>query len=415
MLGAGVVGVTTAHKFAEAGHDVIVFDKGSAVASETSHANGGQLSFSFTDPLATPNMLLKLPKLFLNKDPSFNVKHPVSWGFLKWGLQFVQNCNRSKMHENTCNITSLSTKSFNEFNLLREKFKVKNNNGKLLVTKSKTTFEAAKNRLAIKQEKGVQIEDVTFSECMDIEPAITGWSQPIVGGFYACNDVTLCAKTFANEMFLRCSSELGVTFKLGSSITNLVFEQKRVVGVEADGKIYKADAVIVALGPFSDQFLRPYGVKLPLYPVKGYSFTAPATKSALKTSVTDLDHKTVYAPLNGAIRIAGLADFAGYDFSVVKTRLDWLKKTSELVFPTIANYDQAHNDWCGLRPTTPDSYPVLGKSSIKGLYLNCGHGALGWTLSFGSAAVLLSEVERVELIEKSHQIYTSTNLERQNV
>jgi len=395
VLGAGVIGVATAYALAKAGHRVTVIEQSCGVAKETSYANGAQLSFSYTDPMATPNMLMKLPQIMRGADPSFYIEKLFASDLVRWGMSFVMNCAPHKVRSNMRSLMKLAAESSTSFQKLTQEHQFpsrKPRYGKLILAESQKSFNAGAKRTKLKREAGFNVECLSADECKQLEPHLAGWQKPIAGGFYSPDDETLDSLTFTKELARHCYEDLGVKFRLSTTVERLIIKNSRLLGVGTDQGDYTGDAAVVCMGPFAPQFLKRYDIGLNLYPLKGYSVTMPVKKNPLRVSITDLERKIVFGNLGDKIRLAGLTDFVGYDKTIVPERLDYMIDTAKSVLPDVADYDHIHNRWSGLRPTMPDGLPVIGQSKLNGLYLNVGHGMLGWTLAMGSADRLVSSL-----------------------
>ncbi len=388
VLGAGVVGVTTAYALARDGHEVTVIERACSVATETSKANGAQLSFSYTDPMATPNMLLRLPSVLMGKDPAFQVKKVFSKDLICWGLSFVRNCSPYSVSKNLMQLLTLATESEVAFRQIVSDLKlpsVNRSTGKLLVAQTDKSFRAGAGRAALKRKLGVKVETLSKAEALEVEPLLDEWQRPIAGVFYSPEDETYDAHEFTKSLARYCYDDAGVRFHLSTNIEKLIFDHRKVVGVKTDKGEFRGDACIVCLGPFGGKFLADYGIKLNMYPIKGHSVSFPTGTRKLNVSITDLERKMVFANLGHKLRVAGLSDFVGHDLSVDEKRVKHMVETAQSVLPVAADYSHQFNKWSGLRPAMPDGIPEIGPSKFDGLFLNMGHGMLGWTLAMGSA------------------------------
>ncbi|UTW58780.1 FAD-dependent oxidoreductase [Kordiimonas sp. SCSIO 12603] len=397
VLGAGIVGVTSAYALARKGYQVTVIEKNCSVATETSYANGAQLSYSYTDPMATPNMLRKLPSILLGQDKAFQVKDIFSEHMIRWGLGFMRNCTQRKMHENMQNLIALAHESSSAMTAFFDERNPRIHNrrfGKLMLAETEKSYIAGEARAEKKLRLGVDYQCMNLDECLRLEPSLKDWQFPIAGGFFSQSDETLDTCSFTKELARICYEELGVRFHMNTEVRRLILEENNVLGVETNKGEYFADKSVVCLGPYAHTFLKRYRLNSGLYPIKGYSLTMPKTETSPNISITDLERKFVMAPLRDAIRVAGLNDFVGFDRDIDKTRTSYLRNIAREALPTAANYEKVFHKWSGLRPTMPNGLPRLGRTKLDGLYMNIGHGMLGWTLAMGCAERLMRYIEQ---------------------
>lgn len=395
VLGAGVIGVTTAYALAKRGYKVTIFDQAGSVAAGASFANGAQISYSFVDPMASPAMLKKIPTILLGKDPNIKQKPSLDPAYLRWGAYFLGNCTDPKTSANLENAISLALESRAAFEKLLATHSISFNYkraGKLVVTRDAKTLGRLCLAAKIKTERGIETRTLSADECRAIEPKIAPHYQDIVGGIYAPGDHVGDARRFTEALAQICSDQYGVDIRLNQKILSLELDGKNVVGVSTGDGVFPADKVVVCMGAASAKFLKPYDIPLLIEPLKGYSFTIPAGEDAPSVSLTDADHKLVFARLNSEIRIAGLADFDGDDMTLKQDRLATLKGFAQRLLPDAGNYQHTGTDWVGVRPMTPDGLPITRATRLNDLYLNTGHGMLGWTFACGSAEHLVEIV-----------------------
>lgn len=388
VLGAGIVGMTTAYALARHGHRVTIIDKANAVAAGATYANGAQLSYSFVDPMASPEMLKKIPAILMGRDPNSQQDLSFQADHLKWGAHFIGNCLEPKVARNLDRAIQLAIESRDAMARLLEHHAISfryRKAGKLVVTRNENSFRRMCHAAEVKSARGVEANQVTPQDCWHIEPILQEYYPDIVGGIYAPGDYVGDARRFTSVLAQICTEEYGVQIKLNQKVAGLASDQDKIIGVRTHAELHKADAVVVCLGAASAQFLKQYNIPLLIEPIKGYSFTIPASDTSLHTSLTDADNKLVFARLDQEIRIAGLADYDGEDLSLKAERLNRLKSIAKGLLPEIGDYSHSGLGWVGARPMTPDGLPVTSATKLKGLYLNTGHGMLGWTLACGSA------------------------------
>ena len=388
VLGAGVIGVTTAYALAKRGCKVTIFDQACSIASGASFANGAQISYSFVDPMASPAMLKKIPSILLGKDPNIKQKPSLEPAHLKWGAYFLGNCTEPKVTSNLDSAISLALESRTALQDLLASHSISfryKQAGKLVVTRDKSTLNRMKHAAKIKTGRGIETQVLSPKECWQTEPVIEPHYRDIVGGIFAPGDHVGDARRFTNALAQLCIDQYGVEIKLKQKVLGLATDGDNLVGIRTGEGVFSADSVVVCMGAASRKFLSRYNIPLLIEPLKGYSFTIPAGDQAPSVSLTDADHKLVFARLHSEMRIAGLADFDGDDMSLKEDRLATLKGFAEELLPNIGDYGHSGTGWVGARPMTPDGLPVTRATKINNLYLNTGHGMLGWTLACGSA------------------------------
>jgi len=400
VLGAGVIGVTTAWYLAAEGHEVTVIDRQMAPALETSFANGGQISVSHAEPWANPAALLRILK-WLGREDS-----PLLWRLRPdlaqwlWGLRFLRECTPARTRANIGAIVRLGLASREALRSLRQQLALEYDQlerGILHIYTDQHEFKHALRQAALMREFGCERMPQTGAECLAIEPALANAELPIVGGTYTAMDESGDARHFT-ELLAQHAAASGVQFRYGESVAALVREGGRLAGARlVSGETVRADATVLALGSYSSLLLQPLGVRLPVYPAKGYSatFVLPEKTADTRTmaptvSLTDDGAKIVFSRLGQRLRVAGTAEFTGYDLSLNPARCAALVKRSHAMFPALADVAEAEF-WSGLRPSTPSNVPLIGDmrdAGLAGLWLNTGHGTLGWTLACGSAQLL---------------------------
>jgi D-amino-acid dehydrogenase len=395
VLGAGVVGVTSAWYLAADGHEVTVIDRQPLPAQETSFANGGQISVSHAEPWANPQAPLKALKWLGREDAPLLWRlraDPAQWA---WGLRFLRECTAARARANVGAIVRLGLASRTALQSLRRELALEYDHlerGILHFYTDPAEFEHALPQAALMREFGCDRVPKTAAECLAIEPALAGSRVPVVGGTYTAGDESGDARRFT-EALAQHAAARGMRFRYGETVTALLREGDRLAGVRlGSGETLCAEMTVLALGSYSPLLLRPLGLRLPVYPAKGYSatLTLPPGTAAPSVSLTDDGHKIVISRLGQALRVAGTAEFNGYDTSLNAARCAALLTRTREIFPSLATVSQV-DYWAGLRPATPGNVPLIGDmaaAGLAGLWLNTGHGTLGWTLSCGSARLL---------------------------
>lgn len=388
VLGAGIIGVTTAYFLSSAGHQVFVIDKAKSPGLATSFANGGQLSYSYTDSLANPALAVQLLKLLKGQEPAFDMKWSIN--LFSWGLRFLRNCTKGRAAFNTENILRLAMYSREMIHQILALHSIEFNyqqNGKLHIYSSEQTFNKALQYVELKNSWGCQQQILSSQACLAKEPTLEHFAAKMVGGIFSPKDESGDCYLFTRVLADLCAKFNNVQFLYDTEITGLEVKKGRISRVKMADDSYYADAFVVCLGAESPLLCRTIGIKLPIYPLKGYSLTIPATTTAPTINITDTYHKMIYSTLGDKLRIAGLLEMCGYDTSINEARLKNMIQTAQTLFPDAGDYRQI-TPWVGLRAGTPDSAPILGWTCYPNLYLNTGHTMLGWTLAAGSAAVI---------------------------
>ncbi|MBF0354287.1 MAG: D-amino acid dehydrogenase [Alphaproteobacteria bacterium] len=388
VLGAGIVGTATAYWLAKDGHEVTVIDRQSAPGLETSFANGGQISASHAEPWANPATPRNALKWLGREDQPLlwrlNRYDPDLW---LWGLRFLVNCSASRTAlntERTLRVALYSRALLKAFNTDHALDYDRCQTGILHIYHDAQEFEQACLASETMKRFGLNRIVVDASACQSLEPALKNARHRLAGGIHTPEDESGDACKFTQGLAV-LAQNMGARFLFDTWVEGIEAVAKGFKAVRTSRGRIEAEAVVVALASYSPGLLKPLGIRLPLVPAKGYSVTLTAGPGAPQLSLTDDAHKMVYSRLGDRLRVAGTAEFAGLDASMNEKRAQIiLRKTLDL-FP------QAGSDpefWAGLRPVTPDSVPILGATPIKGLYLNTGHGTLGWTMGLGSGRLL---------------------------
>ena len=387
VLGAGVVGVTTAYYLSQLGCDVTVIDRADQAGDGATFANAGQLSYSFTDALAKPAFLAQIPGMVLGRDAGVRVR--LTPKLVAWGTRFLGQCTTRRARENTLAVLKIAMRSAELMSALREELPFNfwhRTAGKLVLLSNQAELDGATGNMKLKQSHGCDTRILSRREVFEVEPALEHVSEDIVGAVYSKSDEVADSQKFVGELQSLLETKGSVRFRLSSRARKLHVRKGRAYGVDVDGDTLEADAFVVCTGAWSPELLRTAGVNPHVYPVRGYSLTLPPGEAAPTVSVTALKHRMVYSRLNGFVRIAGFADFRGFDTSADDERAQLLLRLAQSYAPAAADYDA--NDpkvWGGFRPMTPSGQPQVGPTRIDGLYVNTGHGMLGWTLACSTA------------------------------
>jgi D-amino-acid dehydrogenase len=393
VLGAGVAGVAAAWYLRRDGHEVTLLERNAAVALETSFANGGQLSYSYVAPLASPSVIPKIPPWLLRPDSPLKFVPEWSWDQWRWITSFLAACNAKRADLTTQRLLRLA---FYSRTLMHELIAQERldfdyvQNGKLVVHTDPHSFESAKRLLEYQRSLGSEQEALDAKRTVATEPALAAMERRIAGAIYTpSEDAGDCYK-FCNELTrLMTGGPNPVTLRYGVWIQRLLALGQRVIGVETSHGVFEADRYILALGTSAPAIAKPLGIRIPVYPLKGYSLTLPITREAgaPRVSVTDYQRKIVYARLGNELRVAGMADLAGRTPVIDTVRIGQLVEEVRATFPDATDFKHLQ-PWCGMRPATPRGTPVLGATPYSNLYLDAGHGALGFTLALGTGRVL---------------------------
>jgi D-amino-acid dehydrogenase len=395
VLGAGVIGTTTAWYLAEQGHEVTVIDRREGPGLETSFANGGQISVCHAEPWANPDAPAKILQWIWRDDAPllFRLKmDPKQWS---WGLRFLAECRPAKTRANIAEIVKISLYSRAMLQELRARTGIEYDQLQLGILHYYTEpkeFERAVASASIMRQYGLDRDVESVDEAIRIEPALEAARSKIVGATYTSSDESGDAYLFTARL-ARLAQEKGAAFLTGRVVRSLSVHGGRIAGVRVTGPegdtTLTADAYVMALGSYSPLVARGLGLDLPIYPAKGYSASIPIAdeSKAPRVSLTDDSAKIVITRLGDRMRVAGTAELSGYSTELNPVRCEALTRRAREMFPGAAHYDRAVF-WTGLRPSTPSNVPLIGATRYPNLYLNTGHGTLGWTMACGSGRAL---------------------------
>lgn len=390
ILGSGVIGVTTAWYLAEAGHEVIVLDRQSGPALETSYANAGQVSPGYASPWAAPGVPLKALKWMLRRHAPLFIKPDGSWQQLRWMWQLLKHCTSARYEQNKARMVRLAEYSRDCLDQLRADTGIEyegRQRGTLQLFRTQEQLDAAVRDIEVLRFAHVPFELLPPSLLTKAEPALEIVKHKLTGGLWLPHDETGDCHLFTTRLADMAAAK-GVQFLYGQEITCLDIASGNINGVVVNDERLQADAYIVALAAYSTSFLKGV-LDVPVYPVKGYSITVPIIDeaSAPVSTVLDETYKTAVTRFDDRIRVGGMAELVGFNHRLSPRREGTLKLIVNDLFPGAADLSQT-NFWTGLRPMTPDGTPIVGTTPIPNLYLNTGHGTLGWTMACGSAKLL---------------------------
>ncbi|OTM57458.1 D-amino acid dehydrogenase [Acinetobacter pittii] len=390
VLGSGVIGVASAYYLAQQGAEVTVLDRQSGPAEETSFGNAGQISPGYSTPWAAPGIPFKAVKWMFQHHAPLAINLDGSMWQLQWMAQMLKNCNPQSYAVNKERMMRVAEYSRDCLRELRKDTGINYENrakGTLQLFRKEAQMEAVQRDISVLQECGVSYELLNGNELGRVEPALANAQDKLVGGLHLPNDETGDCYLFTNAL-AQIAKELGVNFQFNQNVEKLIVEGDEIKGVLVNGKVLTADRYVLAFGSYSREFLKPLDLQLPVYPVKGYSLTIPIVDPAFAPQSTVLDetYKIAITRFDQRIRVGGMAELSGFNLGLNEDRRATLQMVTQDLFP---GGDMAQASfWTGLRPMTPDSTPIIGATRFKNLFLNTGHGTLGWTMACGSGKLI---------------------------
>ena len=400
VLGAGVIGVTSAWFLRQAGHDVTVIERQLGAGRETSFANGGHISVSLAEPWANPGAPRKVLQWLGREDAPLLFRPRLSADQWAWGLAFLRECTAARAAENMRRLVALGLYSRRVLKQLRTEIALDYphiERGILHFYTNDADFELARRSAALMRSLGCDRRTITPDEAILLEPALTPLRDRIVGADYCAEDESGDAHAYTVQLAERCRQQ-GVEFLLNTTVKRVLVEKGRCVGADVmhrdqDLTRLNADAVVACLGVQTRVLLAPLGISLQIVPAKGYSATFDIIDPELAPSVslTDDEYKIVFSRFDRRLRVAGTVELGGAGLELNPARCDALTRRTEALFPGACDFSQARY-WAGLRPLTPSNIPYLGATRIPALFLNTGHGTLGWTMAAGSGELIASLV-----------------------
>jgi D-amino-acid dehydrogenase len=391
ILGSGVVGTTTAYYLARAGFEVVVLDRQPDVALETSFANAGQVSPGYASPWAAPGVPLKAIKWLLQRHAPLAIKATSRIEQYLWMAQMLSNCTASRYAVNKERMVRLAEYSRDCLDELRAETGIAYEGrqfGTTQLFRTQAQVDAAAKDTAVLERAGVPFQLLDRAGIANAEPALALVADKLAGALRLPNDQTGDCYMFTTQL-AGMAKRLGVEFRFGQQIERLKSDGERINGVWVNGTLEQADLYVLALGSYSPQMLKPLGIRAPIYPLKGYSLTVPIKDATMapKSTILDETYKVAITRFDSRIRVGGMAEIAGHDLTLNLRRRETLEMIAGDLFPRGGDLRQA-DFWAGLRPTTPDGTPIVGATRYRNLFLNTGHGTLGWTMACGSGRLL---------------------------
>ena len=390
VLGSGVIGVTSAYYLAKQGAEVTVLDRQAGPAEETSFGNAGQISPGYSTPWAAPGIPFKAVKWMFQHHAPLAVQLDGSMWQLQWMMQMLKNCGADQYAVNKERMVRVAEYSRDCLRTLRDETGIRYENrskGTLQIFRKESQLDAVQRDIEVLKETGVEFELLDRESLGRVEPALAEVKDKLVGGLHLPNDETGDCYLFTNALATE-AKVMGVDFQFNQNVEKLIVEGGEIKGVLVNGKVLTADRYVLAFGSYSRDFLKPLNLDLPVYPVKGYSLTVPIVdpSHAPQSTVLDETYKIAITRFDQRIRVGGMAELSGFNLGLNEDRRGTLEMVTRDLFPG-GDLEQA-SFWTGLRPMTPDSTPIIGATQYKNLFLNTGHGTLGWTMACGSGKLI---------------------------
>lgn len=403
VLGAGVIGVTSAYYLAKNGFEVTVIDRQPHVAMETSFANAGQISPGYSAPWAAPGVPMKALKWLFQRHAPLALKPDFTFWQLQWTAQLLKNCNAKSYALNKERMMRLAEYSRDCLDALREDAGIQyegRTQGTLQVFRTQKQLDAEAKDIAVLSRLGVPFEHLDPDGCVRAEPALASVKSQLLGGLRLPHDETGDCQLFTTKLALE-AQKLGVKFMQNVTVHQLNMQHGKLAGVEVSSatgrEILSADHYLIALGSYSRALLQQLEIAIPVYPVKGYSLTVPVVNSDASpiSTVMDETYKVAITRFDQRIRVGGMAELAGFDLSLNPRRRETLEMVLNGLFPHAGDVSKAEF-WTGLRPMTPDGTPIIGQASQQhqNVWISTGHGTLGWTMACGSGRVLADMIAK---------------------
>ena len=391
VLGSGVIGTTSAYYLAKAGHEVTVIDRQPSAGLETSYANAGEVSPGYSAPWAAPGIPIKAMKWLLMRHSPLAIRPSLDPAMWRWVFEMLMNCTSARYETNKGRMVRLAEYSRDCLAQLRADTGIsydERTQGTMQLFRTRKQLDASAADIAVLERYGVPYEVLDPEGCIKVEPALAQVREKFVGALRLPGDETGDCFKFTQQL-AKMAEKAGAKFKYGVDIQRLATDGRKITGIATSDGQLKADSYVLALGSYSPLLLRELGIRIPVYPIKGYSITIPIydEKSAPESTIMDETYKVAITRLGDRIRVGGTAEIAGYDLTLRKARRETLEHSVVDLFPRGGDVSKAEF-WTGLRPMTPDGTPVVGPTPYGNLFLNTGHGTLGWTMACGSGRLL---------------------------
>jgi len=401
IMGAGIIGISTAYFLARNGHQVIVLEKNSASGQGCSYANGGQLSYSHIEPLACASSLSLILRAITSPSSFLSLKSLSDLNFWKWSFDFLKNCRKKSSFTNSQKLFALGQKSKKALEEILSsetdlKFDYKKT-GILHFYRHPALLEKAIKQAEFQQNLGSEIHILSKDECLKKEPTLAKIydDQKLLGGIFYGDDASGNCLSFLKGLEKICREKYGVEFHYNRTIKNIFTNHQKITGVHTDGGVFVGDKYIYALGAYGNKLLQGIKIDPKIYPLKGYSLSIPADDEfiAPKIALTDVENKIVYSRIGDVFRAAGTIEACGLKTTKNQDRVNFLQNKIRATFSDFGNINQSQS-WCGFRPVRANSIPLICEAKKYGnLLINAGHGHLGWTLSCGSAQIICDLIE----------------------
>ena len=399
VLGAGAVGTATAWYLSKSGHDVVLVERQAEAAMETSWGNGGIIHASEVEPWSQPGMPTKIIKWLGKENAPMLLRYSAIPHIMRWGIEFARNCTPERFRENAKSNLRLALHSLKSLQEIGAETGIDYDHatrGVLKIYRSRESLDAAERSTAYLAQHGLLYERVDPERCVELEPALKDTKSTLAGALYFARDEVGDSNKFAQGLAAACATR-GVQCRFGETIQKIETGNGRVQAVVTDKGRITADTVVVALGSFTAPMLAKNGIRVPIYPVKGVSITFKRAGWNAAPTVPVIDDSKLFGfvPIGDRLRISGSAEITGYDATPARPRLQAIIDNASFTFPELTrHFDIAKSRvWAGLRPVSPSGTPIIGETRVRGLWINAGHGHLGWTLSCGSGRLIADLID----------------------
>jgi D-amino-acid dehydrogenase len=391
VVGGGVVGVTTAYFLARAGVEVVLVEKEHDIAPESSRTNAGLISPGHSFAWASPAAPRLLVRSLLGRESSIGLRLPPELRLVPWGLRFLRECTPHRARTNSLVKLRLARFSQRALETLIEAENIEcsyRRGGVLFLYRTSAEYDAGKSKMALMRSNGQEMRELTSSEIAEVEPALAPATGTYAGALLGLTDATADSLSFSRALLERCRDH-GVEIRLGVAASGIAVNGGKVEGVLADKELIGADVVVLAAGAYTPQIDVPGARPVPVYPARGFAMDVPIRDVERAPVLGGLDERRLVAwsTVDSVVRLAAVAQFAGFDRRIDRSARDTITETGRELFGDALDWEQSEVR-VGFRPMTPDGPPIIGPSRIEGLFYNTGHGHMGWTMACGSAIIL---------------------------